>query len=417
MPLLIPKNGGNENMNIRKIGVVLLALLLAGMAMVPMAGAVSAENFIDSKSAEDVAASHMKEMTGISADYADWAEGYVEKSTTYYDLDDKETAYLFDVYVKGSYAGYILVSATKDNFPVLEFSRGKVPDADLTTMLKSEAAVRSSVLDKNLRAGSPKMVYLGGTFYYAKYPIMNSKGAIVDTRYVDLMGLNVINPAVHSQDKQFDTESLARYREQKVADIEKAWQAYEAKKTDPQTVTISGLPRAYGYSIVSGVPLWPYTLGCCPTSGGMILSYWRTHGYPSIPSSRGTLAQELYTAMGTNPSGQTSIWNVDNGMNSVIFNHGYSYSSLHIDEDSWVTYSEVQNEINGVKPFTLTMTAAGAPVGGSQNYGDHSVAVVGYSSSSSGNFIIMNDGLSTSSTKTMVFGNWMGAIAGWSRPA
>jgi hypothetical protein len=51
-----------------------------------------------------------------------------------------------------------------------------------------------------------------------------------------------------------------------------------------------------------------------------------------------------------------------------------------------------------------------------QNYGDHSVAVVGYSFTSSGNYIIINDGLSTSSTKSMVFGSWAGAIAGYSRP-
>jgi hypothetical protein len=103
-------------------------------------------------------------------------------------------------------------------------------------------------------------------------------------------------------------------------------------------------------------------------------------------------------------------------MNTVISNHGYS-NSLHIDEDSFVRISEVQREIDAGYPFTLTMTAAGAPVGGSQNYGDHSVAVVGYSFISSGNYIIINDGLSTSSTKSMVFGNWAGAIAGYSRPA
>ena len=411
------ENGGIENMNIRKIAFVLLAFLLTGMAMVPMvSAAASAVNYIDSKTAEDVAAAHMKEMPGISAEYADWTEGSVEKSTTYYDLDDNEAAYLFNVNVKKTYAGYILVSSNKDNFPVLEFSRGKVPDAESTTMLKSKAAVQSSVHNKNLHVGSPKMVYLGGTFYYAKYPIKNSKGVVVENRYVDLMGENVVDPAVRSQDNQLDAASLARYQEQRIVDIKNAWQAYDARKTE-QTIAASELSKAYGYSTISGIPLWPYTLGCCPTSGGLVLSYWRTHGYSSIPSSRSTLAQELYTAMGTNPAGQTSIWNVDNGMNTVISNHGYSYSSLHIDEDSWVSYDEVQREINAVKPFTLTMTAAGAPVGGTQSYRDHSVAVVGYSSSSSGNFIIINDGLSTSSTKTMVFGNWAGAIAGYSRPA
>jgi hypothetical protein len=38
---LLKKDGGNENMNIRKIGIVLLALLVTGMAIVPMVCAVT----------------------------------------------------------------------------------------------------------------------------------------------------------------------------------------------------------------------------------------------------------------------------------------------------------------------------------------------------------------------------------------
>jgi hypothetical protein len=49
------KNGGNENMNLRKIGVVMLALLLAAMAMVPMVSAEvnSVSNQLDNTTALD----------------------------------------------------------------------------------------------------------------------------------------------------------------------------------------------------------------------------------------------------------------------------------------------------------------------------------------------------------------------------
>lgn len=399
----------------RKLGIILFVFLTAAIITVPVAGVSLAVHPVDSKTAEDIAATHMKEISGISSDYADWADGSVEKSIIYHDLDGRDAAYLYNVNVKGSYAGYILVSASRDNFPVLEFSRGKVPNADPGVLLKSDEAIRSSVRDTDLRIGSPEMIYLGGTFYLAKYPITNSRGIVVDTRFVDLMEQKEIDPTARSADDLLDSDSLVLYKKQKTSDVEKGWSAYEAGKTGQTMTTDTRLSRAYGSSTISGVPFWPYTLACCPTAGGMVLSYWRTHGYSAIPADRSTLAQELYTAMGTTGT-QTSIWTVDDGMNTVIANHGYSYNSLHIDEDSWVSFDEAQREINAVKPFTLTMTAAGAAVGNTQSYGDHSVAVVGYTSTSSGDYIIINDGWSTSSTRNLAFGNWRGAIGGYSRP-
>lgn len=230
------------------------------------------------------------------------------------------------------------------------------------------------------------------------------------------MGQNVVNPAVRSQDNQLDAASLARYQEQSVVDIKKAWQTYDARKDNLQTIAASELSRAFGYSTISGVPLWPYTLGCCPTSGGMVLSYWRTHGYSSTPSSRSTLAQELYTAMGTNPAGQTSIWNVDNGMNTVSLNHGYSYSRLHAEEDSWVSFSDVMTEVNVYRPFVLNMLGGGTAYGRTQPYGDHSVAVIGYESYSSGDYVVVQDTWTPLTARSLRYGNWMYANADYSRP-
>lgn len=403
-----------------KIGVVLFGLLLAGMVIVPCVSATTATQSVDRSTAQNVAVSHMKEIAKISADYADWAKGSVQQSTTYYDLNDQKAAYLFNVNVNGKYSGYILVSATKNNYPVLEFSRGKVPDANPATLVQSTRAAQSSIDTKNLKTGSPKLLYLGGTFYYAQYPVVNSQGDVIDNRYVDLSEQRVVNSDALTNTSQIDGKTIAEHQVLKTTESEKLWQAYDSQGGIGQTAASSQVIRresTLSLYPISGVPLWPYTLGCCPTSAGMILSYWRTHGYPNIPSDRSTLAMELYTAMGTTPAGKTSIWNVDNGMNTVISSHGYSSGQLHIDEDAYVLWSDVTTEINAVKPFVLTMTSAGIPIGGTQSYGDHSVAVVGYFSTGNGNFITINDGWDTSSTKSLAFGNWAGAIGGYSRPA
>lgn len=401
-----------------KLGVLLLAFLLAAMVMVPMVNAAATTQFVDSKTAQSVATSHMKDIAKISADYADWAKGAVQQSTTYYDLSNQKAAYLFNVKVNGIYSGYILVSATKDNYPVLEFSRGKVPDADPTILTRSNTAASESVKDQNLKTGSPTLLYLGGTFYYAQYPVMNSQGKVVDTEYVDLSNQKIVRPDPGFNDPLINSTSIAAHEQVKKTESEKFWQTYESDtgiKTTTAANKVIVTPAAV--RTISGVPLWPYQLGCCPTSAGMILSYWRTHGYPNIPSSRGTLAQELYNAMGTTMEGKTKILNVDNGMNTVISNHGYSWNQLHIDEDTWVLWSDVTSEIDAIKPFVLTMTGAGIPVGGTQSYGDHSVAVVGYSNTGSGNFIIINDGLDATTTKYLAFNSWNGAVGGYSRPA
>ena len=89
---------------------------------------------------------------------------------------------------------------------------------------------------------------------------------------------------------------------------------------------------------IPGVPLFsqPQNNYCAPTSAGMVMSYWDSHGYPNIPDSSTTLINELATAMSTSTSTGTFIYNVDNGMNTVSSNHGYGSRSVLLKMDGLI---------------------------------------------------------------------------------
>lgn len=403
-------------MNIPKIWVILLAMLLAAMAMVPIVSAIDNERDVDQATAQHIAEMHMQNVAKSSESYKEWSTGTVQPSTVYYDLNDRKAAYLFNVFVDGHYSGYILTSATRDNYPILEFSRGIVPNADSEKFSLSRQAAQSSIDETMQNVGSPKLLYLGGTFYFAQYPVTDAKGDAADPVIVDLSDNSVVD--LTQLEKSYPLNS----NEQKVREAARAISANQ--KWDELTgdnasglVSTASASNAYGSKSIPGVPLYSQPLNnyCAPTSAGMVMSYWDSHGYPNIPDNSYTLITELGTAMSTSTSTGTYIYNVDNGMNTVSSNHGYG-SQLSFSEDGWVTFSDVTTEVNANKPFVLNMLGGGTAYGRTQAYGDHSVAVIGYESYTSGNYVVIQDTWTPLTAVSLTFDNWLGAVADYSRP-
>ncbi len=70
-----------------------------------------------------------KFVSGISAhnDFKNWKNAKVGRIVKVYNIDETESAYIMELLRNGSYVGYIVVSAKKTNYPILEFSKGKSP--------------------------------------------------------------------------------------------------------------------------------------------------------------------------------------------------------------------------------------------------------------------------------------------------
>jgi len=409
--------GSDQKMQLGKFNILLLALLVAAMAIVPIVSAINNEKAISSTTAQHIAEMHMQTVAKTSKNYAEWERGKLQPSTIYYDLMDQKTAYLFNVFVNGSYSGYILASATRDNYPVLEYSRGKVPDAEPETLSRSQSVVQSSIDTKTQKTGSPKLLYLGGTFYYAQYPVIDSRGTTVDTKTVDLHDNSVVNLTEQANLHPINADEQLAHDTEQAKKANQMWNSLEASNRNTSMAAAEVVSVAAGSKSIPGVPLYSQPLNnyCAPTSAAMVLSYWDSHGYPNIPDSSSTLISELATAMGTSTSSGTPIHNVDDGMRTVSTNHGYG-STLSFDEDGWVTFSDVTTEINANKPFVLTMWGGGTAYGRSQAYGDHSVAVIGYESYSSGDYVVVQDTWTPLTAVSLSYGNWLGALGGYSRP-
>jgi len=400
-----------------KLGVLLLAFLLAAVVMVPMVNATTTENEVSSATAQHVAEMHMHMVAKNSVTYAEWENGVLQPSTVYYNLMDSKAAYLFNVYVNGAYSGYILASATRDNGPILEYSRGKVPDAEPKTLLQSQSAVKSSIDTKTQKIGSPKLLYLGGTFYYAQYPVLNSQGTTVEIKTVDLQDNSVVNLTEQAKLHPVNADELLTQNTERAKKANQMWTSLEVNNGTTSMAAAQVVSATVGSKTIPGVPLYSQPLNnyCAPTSAAMVLSYWDSHGYSNIPDSSASLISELATAMGTSTSSGTSIHNVYSGMNTVSANHGYG-SRLSFIEDNWITLSDVTTEINANKPFVLTMWGGGTAYGRSQAYGDHSVAAIGYESYSSGDYVVIQDTWTPLTAVSLSYGSWLGAIGAYSRP-
>ena len=117
------------------VGVIFLATLIVGLAFLPAVNAqeessngTDTSNVVSAEQAEKVASYSIKEISESIVNFSEWKNATVKLSTVYYDLEGKKSAYSFNVIENEKQIGSIFISATKDNCPVLEFSKGKIPN-------------------------------------------------------------------------------------------------------------------------------------------------------------------------------------------------------------------------------------------------------------------------------------------------
>jgi len=174
-----------------KIGIkTLVVILLVSLAFLPAANAqeessneIHTSNVVSVDKAEKVASYSIKEISGSISDLSEWKDATVKLSTVYYDLDGNKSAYSFNVIKNKQQVGYVFISATKDHYPVLEFSSGKIPNEipEFTTRSKSLIQERAKKIKlestgkEELTIGEMKPLYLGPTFHYVEYTLTDNK--------------------------------------------------------------------------------------------------------------------------------------------------------------------------------------------------------------------------------------------------
>lgn len=80
-----------------------------------------------------------------------------------------------------------------------------------------------------------------------------------------------------------------------------------------------------------------------------------------------------------------------------------------------IPYSLNINEVNANRPFILSMLNGGIPVGGSGDYGEHSVTCMEYYDGNT-DYVLLHDTWDTTTTRYLAFGSWTGTVSAWVRP-
>jgi len=434
-----------------KPAVILLVLLLAAMIIVPMVSAVPDKNIPDNnlvsvEKATSVANYYVEQISDSMKEYPEWKGAAVQKATTYYDLNGKESAYSFDVLVNGQYAGYLMISATRDNYPLLEFSKGKTPDREISNQVKVTELAAADAKSQQATLGAGRPLYLGATFFYMEYPVEKTSNVkstsqqSQDKILVDLYEMRIINPDTLSGSGSTavsteltgaqnelpavpDQTSIQKFQQQKKLEAQAEWDAVDKMRVSSSMNTAEVKSASASYIIektISGVPYFEWHHGCSPTSAAMVLGYWRDRGLTRLPDAQmpngDPLNEDLALAMGTDASGSTWPWMIAYGINRVVaVDNGYQYTSgsAVVTAYSWPA---IQSEIDSDRPFVLSMLWAGEPI---YAFG-HSVAAVGYGYDSWGSskFIkIYTTWTAPNPTVTYIrFGNWVGAMNTYERP-
>jgi hypothetical protein len=122
----------------RLVAVLLVLVVFGSVVSLSMAMA----NTVSQNEAKLVAKKFIARISAIE-DFKDWKDAKIGKIVTAYDVDESRTAYILELMKNEGYAGYIVVSAKRTNYPILEFSKGKSPLARMEELgIKAERVYR-----------------------------------------------------------------------------------------------------------------------------------------------------------------------------------------------------------------------------------------------------------------------------------
>lgn len=363
-----------------------IAALGAGLAAIPSLGSASppGQEFVPEGTAREVALAKIDHL-GRTEDFAEWRGATAGPARTYRAKNGGKgpeylpSAHVFPVQKRGSVKGYVTIGADRRIAPVVEYSKADPPGTGLDEVRTAARGQGATESDRYL--------YQGGV----QYGLELSDGTVANLRngkvYAENPGMN--------PDAMVAGDELTR---EKWADVEDELDGSGRSEAG----VAGGASTADGASVLShddsdevwGVPCWteeddggagstevgtgPDTWndwdGCVPVAASMVVGYheWVWEG---DAERRETIIDRLHRTMNTSVDGQTYPWNVDDGFEDYHWGwNDYDARNIYV----WTYPDFEKTEIANYRPFLLNVFSGGEAEDRSQNYGDHSVTVVGY---------------------------------------
>jgi len=241
------KNGGKQ-MNLHKTVVVLLALLLAAMAMVPMVSADISQsneenkkliesNFIPVATAQEHATITMLSMIHSGALDENWVGGKINPTPqTIYDINGEKLFYLFTIEKKGARVGEIYAAASK----VLGGSVitiGSIETPDKFTVLRVDT-------QKNLTEKYPGYQVIAEKKVCFDYPVIGLMLTLKNTKTGDMK--DVIIDSRDGSVKNWETQVSSYYNQISAEDMKKhvaIWEKQSAITEELKTTALVENPE------------------------------------------------------------------------------------------------------------------------------------------------------------------------------
>lgn len=339
------------------------------------------------------AAKRTVERASSKDEFATWQGASVGKPTTFHARNTAKgpeyvpAAYVFSIRNEGEDVGYVTAGAQPEWSDVIEYSTAEPPQRLVS---------RTVSLAKD-RGASPsgRLLYHGGV----KYGIELDDGRGVNVRNGRPAPATGINPADVAKTSSSNSENSTQ-----------STQIGGTRSTSSST-TSSSTTDSYSsssYNYLWGVPAWteeddddPWDEwdGCAPIAGSMIVAYHEGVG----ESKKEEYIDDMHRDMNTNDSGSTMPYEMDDGFDKFdTGSESYNGRSIY----TWHHPDFLKQEIDAERPFLLNMSSGDQADDRDQNYGDHTVAVVGYDEG--GDEFILHDTWDDT-THHFDWGSWSGA--------
>lgn len=286
-----------------------------------------------------------------------------------YDTSDSLSSYLFSLTIDGKPAGFVEVSALRDEYPILSYS---YEESDITTPKIAKFK------GKNNMEGlvTEKVVLLGpGTFGLKQDYADGSAHIQSSLASVDLPKEKNKPRKKRTIERNNDARSLRENINLVVGEIGNDHDGVTDDldfETGTKVFDVRGgcgdLNQLYS-------SLWTGPAGCAPTAAANIMLYWDAHDYPALTEdfTDEELVYELRQAMGTfydSSTGMspTPVNNISPGMEEFAHSVGYEDASAGYLDETWEDY---KYGITEVGPNVISFEDQ-------TYYGDHAVTGNGW---------------------------------------
>lgn len=310
----------------RRSRVISLLVLLVLVATLAGPAGTSAQS--DMELARESGLASIQRLVSV---HPEWEGADLVRGQVYHDLAGRVIAYLFEINKAGEAVGYIIVGGSAYGYDTLEASTALPPAVPRAEEVSETLGRDLGVRARKDSVENPHLVYLGYGQYVAMYQTDDRRAAF-DLRSKRAMWSSDLRPHLATPE-EYETQD----GEASIASAYYYWLAVPLLRMDDPD-----LPDEYENNN-----------NCAPTSGAMIVEFYRQRGYPNF-SAWHLNHDRLYLTMGTNTGlvPGTDPWRIGPGWVQYAHEKGYTFGTTYYgpsDSD----FILVQNYMDAGRPVIV----------------------------------------------------------------